>query len=177
MTSSMKLDRRPKGEDGLELLLARFKPRARAITASYRIPAEDGEDLLQEALLTFLHKRAEIYNPEAWLAAALRRRCLMYWRARRHSLLLQVDTSVLELMAQGGQTSQESVDLRLDLNRALCRLSDRCRSLLVARYRQGLSPSEAARSLGYRASGVYKLLERCLTAITRRLTLAGGKRV
>lgn len=173
----MKAGRRPRGEEGLERLLESFKPRARAITASYRIPEEDGEDLLQEALLTFLHKRDQIYSQEAWLAATLRRRCLMYWRARRRSLLRQVDVSVLELMAQGGQTPQESVDLRHDLNRALCRLPARCRSLLLARYRQGLSPSETARSLGYRSSGIYKLLERCLTAFTSRLTLVGRKQV
>ncbi len=173
----MKAGRRPRGEGGLERLLVSFRPRARAITATYRIPEEDGDDLLQEALLTFLHKRDQVVNPEAWLATTLRRRCLMYWRTRRRSLLTQVDTSVLELMAQEGQTPQERVDLRLDLNRALCRVPLRCRSLLVARYRQGLSPSETARSLGYRSSGIYKLFERCLTALTSRLTLIGGRQV
>lgn len=173
----MKAGRQPRGDEGLERLLESFRSRARAITASYRIPEEDGEDLLQEALLTFLHKRDGVHKPEAWLAATLRRRCLMYWRTRRRSLLKQVDTSILELMAQRGQTPQEGVDLRLDLNRALGRVPDRCRSLLVARYRQGLSPSEMARSLGYRSSGIYKLLERCLTAFTSRLTLIGGRQV
>ena len=173
MVVPMKAGTWPRGEEGLERLLENFRPRARAIVNSYRIPEEDGDDLLQEALLTFLHKRDQIYSPEAWLAATLRRCCLMYWRSRRRSLLRQVDASVLELMAETGQTPQESVDLRYDLNRALGRLPDRCRSLLVARYRQGLSPSEAARSLGYRSSGIYKILERCLAAFTSHLTLIG----
>ena len=68
MEGSMKAGRRPRGEDGLERLLESFRPRARAIVSSYRIPEEDGDDLLQETLLTFLHKRDQIYKPEAWLA-------------------------------------------------------------------------------------------------------------
>lgn len=161
----------PVDDDELELLLSSFKPRARAITSSFRIPAQDGEDLLQDALLTLVNKRHEIYSPEAWLAATLRKRCLMYWRSRRRSLLRQVDAAVLELIAAETPAPQEAVDLRHDLDNALRQLPARCRSLLIARYQKGLTPSEAARSLGYRFSGIYKLLERCLTAFTSQLAL------
>ena len=170
----MKLHHSPVPEDDFEVLLASFKPRARAITATFGIAPEDGEDLLQEALLTYLHKRDEVHSPEAWLAATLRKRCLMFWRSRRRSVLRQVDTTILELFADGQTSGQETADLRSDLNRTLRKLPDHCRSLLVLRYRTGLSPTEAAKSMGYRSSGIYKVLERCLSAFCHRLTLAGG---
>ena len=171
----MKLGQRSLDEEGVEHLLLSFKPRARAITASFRIPPEDGEDLLQEALLTFLHKRDEIFCPEAWLAATLKRRCLMYWRSRRRNLLRQVDASILELLAGGEEGPQQSIDARCDLDRLLCEVPEKCRSLLVARYREGLTPSETAQSLGYRRSGIYKLIERCLSALTTRVTMVSEK--
>lgn len=175
MFALMELGQRSLDEEGIEHLLLSFKPRARAITASFRIPPEDGEDLLQDALLTFLHKREEIFCPEAWLAATLKRRCLMYWRSRRRNLLRQVDTSILELMAGGEEGPQQSIDARCDLDRLLCEVPEKCRSLLDARYRQGLTPSEAAQSLGYRRSGIYKLIERCLSALTTRVTIVPEK--
>ena len=171
----MQVDLRPIDDAELELLWSSFKTRARAITAWFGIPAEDGEDLLQEAMLIFLRKRQQICSPEAWLAVTLRRRCLMYWRRRRRSLLRQVDSAVLELIAEEGPIAQETSDLLHDLERILQQLPDRCRSLLLLRYRQGLSPAEAARSLGYRTSGIYKILERCLTAFTRRLAGADSR--
>ena len=44
----------------------------------------------------------------------------MYWRSRRRSLLRQVDTSLLELMAGGEDGPQESIDARHDFDRLLC---------------------------------------------------------
>ena len=47
------------------------------------LPPEDSEDILQETLLIYLIKHDEIYNPEAWLRGALRKRCQFYWRRRQ----------------------------------------------------------------------------------------------
>ena len=50
-------------------------------------------------------------------------------------------------------------------------MPDKCRNLLNARYREGMTPSETAESLGYRQSGIYKLIERCLTTLSTRLAV------
>ena len=160
-------------DDGFEFLLTRVEPAMRSTLGWFGIPAEDGEDLLQQAFLTFLYKRQEIHNPEAWLLGTLRRRCLMYWRKRRRDLVLHVDAAVLELIAERSRPDQEICDLRSDLNRVLEKLPTRCRSLLHLRYSSGLSPVEAAESLGYRSSGIYKIIDRCLSALSRQLVARG----
>ena len=153
--------------------MARVEPAMRSTVAWFGIPAADGEDLVQQAFLTFLHKREDIHNPEAWLLGTLRRRCLMYWRKRRRDVILHVDTAVLELVAERNQPDQELCDLRSDLTRVLNKLPPRCRSLLRLRFACGLSPVEAAESLGYAPSGIYKIIDRCLAAFSRHL-VAGG---
>jgi DNA-directed RNA polymerase specialized sigma24 family protein len=50
-----------------------------------RIPAQDAEDLLQDAVLVFWAKRDSIASPAPWLLATLRNRCLFYRRKRRRS--------------------------------------------------------------------------------------------
>ena len=160
-------------EDGFELMLERIGPSLRSTLGYYGIPREDGEDLVQQTFVTFLNKRAEIHSPEAWLVGTLRKRCLMYWRKRRRALVQNVDAAILELVAQRSRPAQEITDLRADLNRVLRKLPSRCRSLLLLRYFSGLSPMEAAESLGYQSSGIYKIINRCLSALSRHLTNVG----
>ena len=156
-------------------MLVRLEPNLRAILGWYGIPVEDGEDLVQQCMVTFLTKQEEIRHPEAWLLGTVRRRCLMYWRQRRRDLVQTVDTAILELMAEGHRPEQELSDLRSDLERMLHKLPGRCRSVLQLRYGRGLSPVEAAEALGYSSSGIYKIIDRCLAAFSRQL-VAGGFR-
>lgn len=159
----------------LESLLQNFRDRARAITAWFRIPPEDGEDLLQETLLTYVQKRERIYSIEGWLSVTLRRQCLMYWRRRQRSLVSCVDEAILELLAPARAARQETDLLRRDLDLILAKLSPRCRSVIRLRYYEERPPLEVASSLGYRASGIYKILHRCLAAFSRCLVLDGFK--
>ena len=61
--------------------VARLEKGARAYLRRHRLPPEDADDILQQTLLVFLIKHDEIYNPEAWMRGALRKRCQFYWRA------------------------------------------------------------------------------------------------
>ncbi|MDX1382873.1 MAG: sigma-70 family RNA polymerase sigma factor [Thermoanaerobaculia bacterium] len=160
-------------EASFEDLVESLLPKARATLRRFRLPPEDAEDVLQDTFVTFLRKRDEIYNPEAWLNGTLRKRSLMYWRKRRRSLLTAVDQSILEALAKPEPPDQEGGDLNRDLERALCDIPPRCRRLLELRYRQDCDPKEAAERLGYRSSGIYKILERCLAALTRGLVATG----
>ena len=165
----MSKDRQSLNDEALEAVLTKFRDSARAITGSFRIPPEDGEDLFQEVLLIYTLKRDRIYSTEGWLAVTLRRQCIMYWRRRRRCLVTQVDEAILELMAPQSEAPQEAAALRGDLERTLATLPARCRSVLQLRYQRELSPREVASSLGYRFSGIYKVLERCLSAFSRHL--------
>ena len=157
----------------LEDLLKRLQGRLERILFRYQIPPEDSEDVLQEAVLTLIYKRKKIRDPEAWLVATLRNRCLMYWRSRRSRLYEAVDSEILELMAKPSGTPQLSGELRADLEAAISELPERCRNLLRLRYGLGYKPAEVAERMGYRASSIRKITSRCLTALTERLSASG----
>lgn len=161
------------GDWSLEELLRVLQRRLERILFRYQIPPEDSEDVLQEAVLTLIYKRSKIRDPEAWLVATLRNRCLMYWRSRRSRLYDSVDMAILELVAKPGATPQESQEIQADLERAIAELPDRCRSLLRLRYGLGYKPAEVAERMGYQPSSIRKITTRCLAALTRQLHASG----
>jgi RNA polymerase sigma-70 factor (ECF subfamily) len=157
----------------LEELLRVLQRRLERILFRYQIPPEDSEDVLQEAVLTLIYKRSKIRDPEAWLVATLRNRCLMYWRSKRSRLYDAVDMAILELVAKPEATPQERQEIQADLERAISELPDRCRSLLRLRYGLGYKPAEVAERMGYQPSSIRKITTRCLAALTRQLHASG----
>jgi RNA polymerase sigma factor (sigma-70 family) len=164
----------PQVESFLDGFLKKVRPRLKTLFAHYRIPPQDTEDLLQQALLALIYHREGIRDPEAWLLGTLRNKCLLYWREQRRRLYDSVDATVLEFMADPLEPAQESADLRRDLANALERLPERCRSLLALRYRQGYDPSEVAERLGYSPASISKITTRCLAVLTRHLVTSGS---
>lgn len=158
----------PQVASSLEDFLKQVRPRLRAAFARYRIPAQDTEDILQQALMALIHREG-VRDPEAWLLGTVRNKCLLYWRERRRRLYESVDAAVLEAMAEPVGPTQESSHLHHDLVHALERLPERCRSLLWLRYRQGYDPPELAERLGYSPASISKVTTRCLAALTRHL--------
>ena len=171
----MNVPGRPQVESAFDELAGRLDQAARVYLRRHRLPPEDADDILQETLLAFLCKHEEIRDPEAWLRGTLRKRCQLYWRRRQRSLLTMVDRSVLEALATR-DSGQEVEDVGRDLDRALDRIPVRCRRLLELRYRDDCDPRDAAKQLGYRPSGVYKIMARCLAALTRGLVATGFMR-
>jgi RNA polymerase sigma factor (sigma-70 family) len=166
----------PKVEASLEGFLVRVRPRLRVLFAHYKIPPQDTEDILQQALLALVYQRQEVRDPEAWLFGTLRNKCLLYWREQRRKLYDAVDAAVLECMAEPTAPAQVGADLRRDLESALEFLPERCRSLLSLRYSQGYEPPELAERLGYSPSSINKITTRCLAALTRHLVTAGNRK-
>lgn len=160
-------------EDTLEEFLKRVRPRIRALFLRYRIPLQDTEDILQQALLALLYHRDSIRDPEAWLVGTLRNKCLLYWRNHRRKLYDAVDATVLDLVAEPLTPDQEDGDLRRDLTTAIEQLPERCRSILSLRYRHGYSPAEMSVFLGSSQGSISKMTNRCLAALTRRLVASG----
>ena len=163
----------PLPEDTLEEFLKRVRPRIRALFLRYRIPPQDTEDILQQALLALLYHRDSIRDSEAWLIGTLRNKCLLYWRDHRRKLYDAVDAAVLEFVAEPQAPDQEGADLQRDLASAIEQLPERCRSILALRYRHGYSPSEMAEFTGHSQGSISKMTNRCLAALTRRLVASG----
>lgn len=163
----------PEVEDSLAEFLREVRPRLKALFAHFRIPAQDTEDLLQQALLAFLYRRQGVRDPQAWLLGTLRNKCLLYWRERRRKLYDNVDMTVLEGIASPLAPAQQGAELRHDLANALEHLPERCRSLLSLRYRQGYEPPELAERLGYRPSSIGKITTRCIAALSRYMVYIG----
>lgn len=157
----------------VEELIVKLQPKLRRVLGRYRIPLEDAEDILQQSFLDLVFKQKSIYNPEAWLLACVRNRCIIYWRRRRSQLCDNVDLAILDLLATPEAPSQKRALLRHDLERVLGELPERCRDLLRLRYGLGYKPAEVAEALGYQPSSVRKVTSRCLTRLTRHLTAIG----
>jgi RNA polymerase sigma factor (sigma-70 family) len=150
-----------------------MEPRLKRLLATYRIPAEDAEDVLQQTLLALLYQWERVRDPECWLLGTLKRHCLLYWRDSRRRIYSAVDSTVLEWMSEPVAPSQERADMICDLDNLLLRLPSRCRSILQLRFRLGYEPPEVARRLGYQASSIGKITTRCLAALSRELLAAG----
>ena len=132
----------------IEGLLEELEPRIRATFSRFRIPPQDAEDLLQQALLVYLYKSDSVESPEKWFIGTLRNRCLSYWRERRRKLYTALDEALLENVAAARESPQEALDLQQDMRSLLTQLPVRCRNLLTLRYQEGCDAPEAARRLG-----------------------------
>jgi RNA polymerase sigma-70 factor (ECF subfamily) len=156
------------GRDELRQLLERLRPRMRALFARFHVPAQETEDLLQQALLALVVKWESIECREAWLLGALRKHCLLYWRRRRRALYQAVEVGVLERLSSPVVPEQERREMAHDVGRMLDDLPQRCRRVLRLRYLDGLTPPEVADRLGYRRSSIGKVTARCMAHLAER---------
>ncbi|HKI04616.1 MAG TPA: sigma-70 family RNA polymerase sigma factor [Thermoanaerobaculia bacterium] len=155
--------------DPFEVFLREVEPKLKRLLATYRIPSEDAEDVLQQALLALLYQWERVRDPESWLFGTVKRHCLMYWRTHRRRIYSAVDATLLEWLSDPIAPSQERSDLLCDLENLIDRLPPRCRRVLRLRFRLGYEPLEVARHLGYQASSIGKITTRCLAALSREL--------
>src|SRR3954465_13965434 len=105
----------PQVESSLEGFLKQVRPRLKAVFTRYRIPAQDTEDILQQALMALVYRREGIRDPEAWLLGTVRNKCLLYWREQRRKLYESVDAVVLEAVAEPGGPGPEGSHPRAHL--------------------------------------------------------------
>lgn len=146
-----------------------------AIVLGFGIPAQDAEDLVQQALLAYLLKASQVRNPTAWLAGAVRRECLQYLRSRQRKIYDAIDSTLLEVVADGEPPCQEKDQLLRDLGHAIGKTPSRCQRVLGLRYALGYENREIAGTLGYRVSSVRKVATRCLAALCRQLFFGGDQ--
>src|SRR6201989_3528668 len=89
----------PQVESSLEGFLKQVRPRLKGVFTRYRIPAQDTEDILQQALMALVYRGEGSRDPEAWLLGRVRNKCLLYWREQRRKLYESVDAVALEAVA------------------------------------------------------------------------------
>lgn len=166
----------PEPELTFDQFLQKVEPKLKRLLSTYRIPVDDAEDVLQQSLLALVYQWDRVRDPETWLLGTLKRHCLMYWRTSRRRIYLAVDSTLLELLSDPVAPSQERTDLLCDLQCLLGKLPSRCRQLLHLRFQMGYEPLEVARRLGYQASSIGKITNRCLAALSRELLAAGLSR-
>jgi len=156
-----------------EEFLKAVEPKLKRLLATYHIPSDDAEDVLQQALLALLYQWERVRDPESWLFGTVKRHCLMYWRMHRRRIYSAVDSTILEWLSEPIAPSQERSDLLSDLESLIDRLPSRCRSLLRLRFQLGYEPVEVASKLGYQASSIGKITTRCVAALSRELLASG----
>ena len=165
----------PQVESSLESFLEKVQPRLKVLFAHYRIPPQDTEDILQQALLALIYHARRIRDPEAWLLGTLRNKCLLYWREQRRKLYDAVDAAVLELMAEPLEPGPgERGPPAGPGQRPRAAAGALPVAALALRYRQGYEPPEVAERLGYSPASISKITTRCLAALTRHLVAAGS---
>ena len=157
-----------------EELFARALEHARlglqALLRRYRVAQEDGEDLLQEAVLALWRKRVQVKDYEAWLLSALRMECLRYRRRAGRQIYSALEEPALERLANHDGSSETDPGLGQDLRRVIRRLPVRHQALIHLRYGLGLTPEETASRLGYRLSSLKKTTTRCLQVLRSELS-------
>lgn len=150
----------------------RLRPRLKYVLSSFRVPAQDAEDVLQEALLVATQKWDQVHNKECWLIGTLRFKCAVYWRRQRAQRVHSHDTPSLERLAKPQPALQEREILLLDLMTLTRELGRRTRAALWLRFGYGLTHDEVAARLGYCGSSVRKMTVRSLARLQR---LAAGR--
>lgn len=159
--------------DDLLMALELAQPQIERILSAHRIPAEDAEDLLHDALTRYLDSSEPISEPVGWLVATVKYASLMYWRKRRRRVVEQLDDAIAENLVANDCPLEARLGLSADLARHLERVGAKCRRLLRLRYGLGFDPNELADELGYRLDSVHRVTRRCLDSMADRMSRAG----
>lgn len=153
----------------IEEIVSRARPEFVRVLRSFRIPAEDARDLVQNVYLEFLEKSESVAEPTSWMLGALRRECLHFLRSERRKLYEAIDDALLDLVVCTDTGHQERESLLSALARRIRELGARCRELLNLRYRLGCDRFETADQLRLKPSSIGTLEKRCLAELSERL--------
>src|SRR5262249_52694797 len=144
-------------EESLVELRERCRPQLRRY-ANRECASDDVEEAVQDALW-LLYRRLGALRMigafSAWLFQIIRRECLRRAR-KRHDL---VGWNELEMSACADERHCDE-DLRIDLTRAISRLPQKYREVVILRDVRGFSSEEAAGRLGIPMAGAKSRLHR-----------------
>lgn len=164
-------------EDSLENVLPRMRGRLKHVLALFHVPAQDAEDVLQEALVVATRKWHEVRNKEAWLIGTLRYKCFLYWKRQNNGRLVPHELADLERLCEPIPPVQEGAECRIDLGTLTRELSSHHRQVLWLRFGYGLTHEEIAKELGYCASSIRKMTRRSLARLKKGLAASETSRL
>lgn len=149
---------------GIEDIFRVLRPKVSPILARYQIPAADGDDLLQEAILAALKRQPPPKNIKAWLLIVVRNRCSVYRRRQTcwDRLVQSVDHSELQALASAVRPPQEHEDVRRDLRRLSRHLNAEEKELLRMCFGDDLRRKEVAARFRCHPANIVKVLRRVL---------------
>jgi RNA polymerase sigma factor (sigma-70 family) len=149
-------------------LIDRLHTRAARMLAAYGIPAQEADDLVQDALLALLSQPVEVRSVESSLAGILRHGCAAHIRQRyRERHVVQADPAALETLAAAASTRSACTDDRLDLVTLLDTLPVRQSCVLLLRF-LGFSHEEIAAACRRSAPAVRRSSMRAIAKLHDR---------
>jgi len=112
--------------------------------------AETAQDLVQDALVRVLPRWSRIAahgNPEAYVRTAVRSAWIDSWRRRRREVVADAPEEAMLSIADDPDTADGpgGAAVRLSVEAALARLTERQRAVLVLRFYEDLTEAETAR--------------------------------
>ncbi len=160
--------RRSNGDDAFREFYERMQPRAVAVARRLVGNPATAEDLAGEAFARAYARWSKVRvhpNPDAWVLRVVGNLAVDHVRreARRPELRDQSNT---------GDQAGDGAALRVDLARALHRLSGRQQEVLVMRYLIDLTEEDVAVSLGMTTGSVKTHLHRATTKLRSELAEA-----
>lgn len=128
------------------------------------LPVENLRDLLQDALLLWLRKRAHVVYFDAWICGVVRSYALRGMRRQRRFVRL-ADLAEADSRFDGDPDGSA----RLELNEALSLLDQRAATAIRLRWLEGSSVPDVASAIGVTPSNAKKILHRSLATLKRLL--------
>ncbi|MCB1037000.1 MAG: RNA polymerase sigma factor [Acidobacteria bacterium] len=148
--------------------LQEIEPQLRQVLSRHSIPIEDGQDLIQDALLVLLGRlripHRPIERPAGFLLGILRRLCIAYWRQRRARA-----EDPIEGLELGYPPQQAQVENRRLLQQLLGDLNRRHRRLVILRLVAGYEAVEVADGSGVAPGSVRKSIQRACERMRARV--------
>ncbi|MGH9443385.1 MAG: RNA polymerase sigma factor [Thermoanaerobaculia bacterium] len=165
----------PAPGDSDEDVLRTVLPSARTIVRhGFRIPAQDVDDVLQQACVDFLvQSRRGARAAGGLMVVITRRRCLDYWRSRYRPGAKEVAIDELHEEDRAYPVEcapePESVAAGMKLARTWPSLSEGCRQVLASRFWRDRRTADLAATMGYKADSVKRMISRCLGKLRRSM--------
>lgn len=148
--------------------LREIEPQLRQVLGRHSIPNDDGQDLIQDALLILLSRlrmpHRPVERPAGFLLGILRRLCIAYWRNRRFR-----GEESLDGRDPGYPPQQLQVEARRLLHQLLGEVNSRHRRLVLLRLMAGYEAAEVAAGSGVAPSSVRKSIQRACQRMRARV--------
>jgi RNA polymerase sigma factor (sigma-70 family) len=161
-------------EEAWNELFSRFNPRLRVIARSFRLNEAEGADAAQNTWLLLVRNIRTIRDPNkvgAWLTVTMRRQCICVANTGRREELRAEWWSDDACTTEGPEEHALRAEQRAELRKALDRLPERQRALLLAlSATPSLSYEAVADLLGMSVGSIGPTRQRALRRLARLLT-------